>query len=61
MENACRLAEQVRSLRERLDAANAAATAPRGHLMATEVEFDLIETAVQVLDARRRERAVARS
>ncbi len=58
---ACTLAEPVRSLRERLDAANAAAMTPRGHSMATDVEIDLIETAGQVLEARRRERAVTGS
>jgi len=55
------LATQVRDLKERLDEARRVTTVARQHLMATEVKLDLIEAAVQVLDARTREGALPRS
>lgn len=45
---------QLRSLRERLDHANQATAMAREHLMGTEVKLDLVEAAIQVLDARTR-------
>ena len=55
------LATQVRELKERLDETRRVTTVARQHLMATEVKLDLIEAAVQVLDARTREGALPRS
>jgi chromosome segregation ATPase len=54
------LATQVRDLKERLDETRRVTTVARQHLMATEVKLDLIEAAVQVLDARTREGALPR-
>ncbi len=60
-ERAQALSSDVRDLKERLrDALRVTATA-REHLMATETKLDLIEAALQVLDARTRDRAVTRS
>jgi chromosome segregation ATPase len=55
------LTTQVRDLKERLDETRRVTTVARQHLMATEVKLDLIEAAVQVLDARTRESAIPRS
>ena len=57
-ERAERLNTQADELRARLVEADRAATAAREHLMATEVKLDLLEAAIQVLDARTRETAV---
>ncbi len=57
-ERAEALKAQLHALRERLGNANHATTMAREHLMATEVKLDLIEAAIQVLDARTRETAV---
>jgi chromosome segregation ATPase len=54
------LTTQVRDLKERLDETRRVTTVARQHLMATEVKLDLIEAAVQVLDARTREGALPR-
>jgi len=55
------LTTQVRELKERLEETRRVTTVARQHLMATEVKLDLIEAAVQVLDARTREAALPRS
>lgn len=55
------LAAQVQDLRARLGDAHRATTTSREHLMAMEVKLDLIETAINVLDARTREAAVAQT
>ena len=52
------LAAQVQELRTRLEEANRATTSSREHLMAMEVKLDLIEAAINVLDARTRDAAV---
>ena len=49
---------QLHELRERLNHANQATSLAREHLMATEVKLDLVEAAIQVLDARTRETAI---
>lgn len=49
---------QIRELKERLDETRRVTTVARQHLMATETKLDLIETAIQVLDARTRDRAL---
>jgi hypothetical protein len=54
------LAAEVEKMRSRLDTAQRETTLAREHLMATEVKLDLIEAAIQVLDARTRETAVSR-
>jgi chromosome segregation ATPase len=55
---AAALTEQVQDMRRRLDEARRLAATANEHLMATEVKLDLIEAAIQVLDARTREAAV---
>jgi len=55
------LTDQVRDMSMRLKEANRATATAREHLMATEVKLDLVEAAIQVLDARTREAAVTRS
>ena len=55
------LAAQVQELRTRLGDAKRATTTSREHLMAMEVKLDLIETAINLLDARTREAAVSRT
>lgn len=52
------LAAQVRELKDRLDETRRVTTVARQHLMATETKLDLIEAAIQVLDARTREGAL---
>lgn len=59
-ERAGRLAAQVEEMRSRVQSAQRETTAAREHLMATEVKLDLIEAAIQVLDARTRQGALAR-
>lgn len=59
-ERADALATQVKDMAARLKEANKAAGTAREHLMATEVKLDLLEAAIQVLDARTREAAVGR-
>jgi len=54
------LTAQVGDLKGRLDETRRVTTVARQHLMATEVKLDLIEAAVQVLDARTREGALPR-
>jgi chromosome segregation ATPase len=54
------LATKARTLREQLDKAKHEATSAQEHLMAMEVKLDLIEAAIQVLDVRTRDRALAR-
>ena len=49
------LSAQIREMTARLKEANRAASTAREHLMATEVKLDLVEAAIQVLDARTRE------
>jgi hypothetical protein len=58
-ERADRVTAQADLLRARLAEAEQAAAAAREHLMATEVKLDLLEAAIQVLDARTRESALA--
>jgi len=60
-ERAEALSSQVRDLKEQLRETKGAAASAREYLMATETKLDLIEAAIQVLDARTRDRAVARS
>jgi chromosome segregation ATPase len=55
------LSVQLRELRERLEESRRVGTLAREHLMATETKLDLIEAAIQVLDARTREAAVSQS
>lgn len=55
------LATQLKEMAARLKEANRAAGTAREHLMATEVKLDLLEAAIQVLDARTREASVIRS
>ena len=55
------LAAQVKELRTRLGDADRATRTSREHLMAMEVKLDLIETAINVLDTRTREAAVAQA
>lgn len=54
------LADEVRDLKDKLRETKAAANGAREYLMATETKLDLIEAALQVLDARTRDRAVTR-
>ena len=51
---------QRRELKDRLTEVRRTATLAREQLMATEVKLDLIEAAIQVLDARTREAGVRR-
>jgi len=53
-----KLTSQVGALRDKLQQASHATTMAKEHLMATEVKLDLIEAAIQVLDARSRDAAV---
>ena len=46
-------------MRDRLEKAHLATDAANEQLMAMEVKLDLIEAAIQVLDARTREQAVS--
>ena len=55
------LTEEKLALRARLEEAQRGAISAREYLMATEAKLDLIEAAIQVLDARTRESAVKRS
>lgn len=55
------LTAQLRELRERLEESRRVGTLAREHLMATETKLDLIEAAIQVLDARTREAAISQS
>jgi chromosome segregation ATPase len=54
------LTAEMRELRQRLEETRRVTTVARQHLMATEVKLDLIEAAIQVLDARTRERSLPR-
>lgn len=53
------LRARLQHARAKLEDAERAATTAHEHLMAMEVKLDLLEAAVQVLDARTREQAVA--
>ena len=55
------LTEEKLALRARLEEAQRGAINAREYLMATEAKLDLIESAIQVLDNRTRERALNRS
>jgi chromosome segregation ATPase len=52
------LAAEMKEMRARLQDAHRATSTVREHLMATETKLDLIEAALQVLDARTRAAAV---
>jgi chromosome segregation ATPase len=54
------LTMEVREVRDRLEEARRVGTLAREHLMVTETKLDLIEAAIQVLDARTREAALPR-
>jgi chromosome segregation ATPase len=51
---------QVREFRERFTDTRRVATVAREHVMAIETKLDLVEAAIQVLDARTRERSLTR-
>ena len=54
------LEAELHGMRERLQDTHSVAASAHEQLMAMEVKLDLIETAIQVLDTRTREQAVAR-
>ena len=55
-----KLSTDIGELRERLVESRRIGTLAREHLMATEVKLDLIEAAIQILDARTRDTALKR-